>query len=87
MPQVCASNKKFRLNLSLVLFGILRIPPFAKHKGTDVNFDCLADEWEEGTVLGHAQIHKRKMKGDDPAIETALAAKCLDGRLALLEKI
>ena len=27
------------------------------------------------------------MKGDDPAIDTAQTPKCLDGRLALLEKL
>ena len=72
--------------LFLDLFGILRISPFLNHKGKDVNSDWLADQWHERSVLGPAQIHKGRMKGDDPEINTAQTPKRLDGRLALLEK-
>ena len=34
-----------------------------------------------------AQANKGRMKGDDSEIDTAQNPKCLDGRLALLEKI
>ena len=71
----------------MILFGILRIPPFVNHNGKDVNSDCLVDQWEERSVLGHAQIHKGRMKGDDPEIDTAQTQKRFNGRLALLEKI
>ena len=54
--------------LKFDLFGILRIPPFVNHKGNDVNSDWLADQWDERSVLGHAQFHKGRMKGDDPMI-------------------
>ena len=37
--------------------------------------------------LGHAQIHKERMKGSAHEIDTAQTLKRLDGRLALLEKI
>ena len=37
--------------------------------------------------MGHAQIYKGRMKGDDPEIDTAQTPKRLDGRLALLGKI
>ena len=74
-------------NQSSLLFGILRIPPFVNHKGKDVNSDWFADQWDERSVLGHAQIHKGRMKGDDLEIDTMQTPKRLDGRLALLEKI
>ena len=70
----------------LTLFGILRIPPFVNHKGNDVNSDWLADQWDERSVLGHAQFHKGRMKGDDPEIDTAQTPKRFDRRLALLGK-
>ena len=44
--------------------------PFCKSQSKDVNSDWLADEWNERSVLGHAQIHKGRMKGDDPEIDT-----------------
>ena len=69
-----------------VLFGILQIPPFVNHKGNDVNSDWLADQWDERSVLGHAQFHKGRMKGDDPEIDTAQTPKRFDRRLALLGK-
>ena len=37
--------------------------------------------------MGHAQIWKERMKGDDPEIDTAQTPKRLDRLLALLEKI
>ena len=70
-----------------LLFRILRIPPFVNHKWNDVSSDWLPDQWDEGSVLGQAQIHKGSMKGDDPEIDTVQTAKRLDHRLALLEKI
>ena len=69
------------------LFGILRTPPFVNHKGNDVNSDWLADQWDERSVLGLAQLHKGSMKGDDPTIDTAQTPKRFDWRLALLGKI
>ena len=63
---------------------MLRIPPFVNHKGKAVNSDWAADQWDERSVLGHAQIHRMK---DDPDINTAQTPKRLDGRLALAEKI
>ena len=69
------------------LFWILRIPPFLNDKGKDVNSDWLADQWDERSVLGHAQFCKGRMKDDDPEIDTAQTPKQFDGRLALLEKI
>ena len=74
------------LEKCLKLFGILRIPPFVNHKGNDVNSDWLADQWDERSVLGHAQFHKGRMKGDDPEIDTAQTPKRFDRRLALLGK-
>ena len=71
----------------MVLFRILRIPPFVDDKGKDVNSDWLADQWEERSVLGHAQINKGRMKGDDPQIDTAQTPKRFDWRLALQAKI
>ena len=68
------------------MFGILRIPPFVNHKGNDVNSDWLADQWDERSVLGRAQFHKGRMKGDDPEIYTAQTPKSFDRRLALLGK-
>ena len=38
-------------------------------------------------VLGHAQINKGRIEGDEPEIDTAQTPKCFDGRLALQEKI
>ena len=70
----------------LFLFRILRIPPFVNHKGNDVNSDWLADQWDERSVLGHAQFHKGRMKGDDPEIDTAQTPKRFDRRLVLLGK-
>ena len=32
--------------------------PFVNHKGKDVNSDWFADQWDERSVLGHAQVHK-----------------------------
>ena len=68
----------------LYLFGILRIPPFVNHKGMDVNSDWLADQQDERRILGHARIHKGRMKGDDPEIDTVQTPKPLDGRRAPL---
>ena len=72
---------------SFFLFGILRIPPLVNHKGNDVNSDWLADQWDERSVLGYVQFHKRRMKGGDPKIDTAQTPKRFDWRLALLGKI
>ena len=36
---------------------------------------------------GHAQLHKERVKGDDPTIDTAQTPKRFDWRLALLGKI
>ena len=69
-----------------ILFGILRIPPFVNHKGKDVISDWFADQWDERSVLGHAQFHKGRMKGDDPEIDTVQTPKRFHGRLSLLEK-
>ena len=63
----------------MFLFGILQIPPFVNHKGQDVNSDWLARQWDERSVLGHAQINKGRMKGDGPEIDTAQTPKRLDG--------
>ena len=65
----------------------MRILPFVNHKRKEVNAGWLADQWDERSILGHAQIDKGKMKGDDPEIDTAPTPKRFDGRLALLEKI
>ena len=75
------------LIFSHFLFRILRIPPFVNHKGKDVNSDWLANQWDERSVLGHAQFHKGRMKGNDPQIDTAQTPKRFDWRLALLGKI
>ena len=64
----------------------MRIPPFVNHKGNDVNSDWLADQWDERSLLGHAQFHKGRMKGDDPEVDTAQTPKRFDRRLALLGK-
>ena len=62
----------------------MRIPPFVNHKGKDVNSHWLADQWDERSVLGHAQSLKGMMKSDDyPEIHTAQTPKRLDGRLIL----
>ena len=45
------------------------------------------DQWDERSVLGSAQFHKGRMKGNDPTIDTAQTPMRLDGRLVLLEKI
>ena len=74
-------------SIAAILFGILQIPPFVNHKGKDVNSDWLADQWDERSVLGHAQLHKGRMKGDDHYIDTAQTPKRFDWRLALLGKI
>ena len=39
------------------------------------------------SVLGHAQFHTGRTKGDDPKIDTSQTPKRLDGHLTLLEKI
>ena len=70
-----------------MLFGILRIPPFVNHKGKSLNSDWLADQWDERRVLGHAQIYKERMNGDDSEIDTTQTPKRLDECLDLLEKI
>ena len=57
------------------------------HKGKDVNSDWPAGQWDERSVLEHAQFYKGKMKGDDPEIDTAQTPKRFDRRLALQEKI
>ena len=49
---------------SLDFFGIMQIPPFVNHKGKDVNSDWLIDQWDKQRVLGHAQIHKGRMKNE-----------------------
>ena len=36
--------------------------------------------------MGHARLHKGRMKGDDSEIGTAQTPQRFDGRLALLEK-
>ena len=66
------------------LFGTLRIPPFVNHKGKDVNSDWFADQSDERSVLGHAQLYKGSIKGDDPDIDAEQTTKRFDGRLALL---
>ena len=70
-----------------VLFDLLRILPFVNHKGKDLNSDWLADQWDERSILGHAQFHKGGMKGDDPEIDTARTPKRFDGRRASLGEI
>ena len=67
------------------LFGILQITPFVNHKGKDVNSDWLADQWDEQSILGHAQVHKGWMKGNDSDINTVHSPKRLDRRLTLSE--
>ena len=69
------------------MFGILRISPFVDNKGKDVNSHWLLDQWDERSVLGHAQIHKGMMKGNYPEIDTTQTPKRLDGRLVALENI
>ena len=39
------------------------------------------------SVLGHAQFHKERVKGDDAEINTAQNPKRFEGHLAILEKI
>ena len=43
-------------------------PLFVNHKGKGV--DWIADQRNERSVLGHAQLHKGRMKGHDPEINT-----------------
>ena len=69
------------------LFGILRISPFVHRKGKGVNSDWLAGQWDKQSVLGHAQINKGRMKGDDCQFDAAQTPKRFDGRPALQEKI
>ena len=71
----------------ICLCGILGISPFVNHKGKDVNSDWLADQWDDQSVLEHAQIYKGKIKGDNPEIDTAQTPKRLYGRLVLLVKM
>ena len=61
------------------LFRILRNPPFVNHKGKDVTSDWLANQWDERSVLGHAQFYKGRMKGLDPDINTAQTPKRFGG--------
>ena len=56
------------------------------HKGKNVNSDWFADQFDERSVLEHAQFHEGRMKGDDPEIDTAQTQKLFDRRLVLLEK-
>ena len=63
----------------LTLFEKLRISPFINHKGKDANSDWLADQWDERRVLGHAQLHTRMIKGDDPEISTTQTQSVLAG--------
>ena len=58
-----------------------------KSQGKGINFDWLADQCDERRVLGHAQVRKGKMKGDDPEIATAPNPKHLDRGLAPPGKI
>ena len=69
------------------LFGILRTPPLVNHTDKNANSDWLADQWYRRSVLGHAQIHKGRMKGDDPEIDTMQTPKRFDKRLAHPENI
>ena len=62
------------------------MPPFVNHKGKDVNSDWFADQWNERSVLGHAQFHKGGIKGNDPEIDTAQTPKRCDWCLAPLKK-
>ena len=57
------------------------------HKGNHGNSDWLADQRDERTFFGYAQINKGRMKGGDPEIDTVQIPKRFDGRLALQEKI
>ena len=59
------------------------------YKGKDVNSDWLAGQWDERSVLGHGEgrINKRRMKGDDPEIDTAQTQKRFNRNLTLQEKI
>ena len=59
----------------------MRIPPFVNHKGNGVNSDRLTGQWDERSILGHAQINNKRMKGDDPEIDTAQTPKFFDGSL------
>ena len=61
--------------------------PFCASQTKRRNSDWLADQWDEPSVLGHAQIHKGRMNGADPDIDTVQTPKRLDGCSALPEKI
>ena len=69
------------------LFGILPSSPFVNQKGRDVNADWLASQWYERSILGHMQMNKGIMKGDDPEIDTVQTPKRFNGRLTFREKI
>ena len=56
-------------------------------KGKDLNSDWLTDQWDKGSVFGHAQVNKGRMKGDDPQIDTAQTPKRFDWHLAFQGKI
>ena len=47
----------------------------------------LINGTSEAFGLGHAQLHKGRIKGDDPEIDTTQTPKRFSGRLAPLEKI
>ena len=78
--------QRIPMRASLTLFGILRIPLFVNHRRTEFNVAWLAHQWDERSVLGHAQIYQGRLEGYDPEIDTAQTSKHWDGRLALLEK-
>ena len=61
--------------------------PFCKSQRKEVNSDWLADQWDERSVLGHAQFHKGKVKENDPEVATEHNPKIVEGVLDLLEKI
>ena len=52
------------------------------HKGKDVNSGSLVNK-DERSILGHVQISKGRMNGDNSEIDTARTPKCFDGRLVL----
>ena len=73
--------------------GIWENPPnlrnthviWENHKGKDFDSQRLADQWP--SVLGHAQLHNRRTKGDDLEIHTPHSPQHIVRRLALQEKI
>ena len=75
--------------LSIFFLGRVWYPgyPFVNHKGKDVNSDWLADQLDERSILGQAQLHKGRMTRDDPETNTVQIPKRLDRCLALWEKI